>query len=87
MCDVWVSVEDTARAMGNRLCHIHLSDHTAERPCLLPGEGDFDFEAFRSLLLELQYKGAVVTEVYRDNFSEPAELEKVLRYTKNVFNW
>lgn len=80
------SIEDTARAMGNRLCHIHLSDHTAERPCLLPGEGDFDFEAFRSLLLEPQYKGAVVTEVYRDNFSEPAELEKVLRYTKNVFN-
>lgn len=80
------SVEETARAMGSRLCHVHLSDHTAEKPCLLPGDGDFDLEAFRALLLELRYEGAVVTEVYRDNFSGPAELQKVLKYTKNVFH-
>ena len=50
-------VEEVARAMGDRLCHVHLSDCREGRPCLLPGAGAFDLAGFRALLEELHYQG------------------------------
>ncbi len=69
------SVEKMVSAMGDRLSHVHLSDHKEGSPCLLPGEGEFDFAGFRRLLEGMGYSGSLVTEVYRKNFSSPAELE------------
>ena len=78
------TVEETARAMGDRLCHVHLSDSLGEKACLLPGEGEFDLAAFRRLLESLAYRGTVVTEVYRDSFSGEKELEKAYFVTKKA---
>lgn len=69
------TVQETAAAMGDRLCHVHYSDCDEERPCLLPGAGNFDFSKFRLLLEELEFHGTVVTEVYRQNFGGLRELE------------
>ena len=78
-------VEEVARAMGDRLCHVHLSDCREGRPCLLPGAGAFDLAGFRALLEELHYRGAVITEVYRDNFGGTGELEQARQAAEKAF--
>lgn len=80
------SVEETARAMGERLSHVHLSDGREGSPCLLPGAGEFDLAGFRRLLEDLSYRGAVVTEVYRDSFSQTGELSGALEAVKKAFD-
>ena len=62
------SIQEMARAMGKRLVHVHLSDEDEGRPCLLPGAGHFDHQAFRQLLEGQGFTGTVVTEVYRTSF-------------------
>lgn len=79
------AVVDMAAAMGSRLAHVHLSDCAAGKPCLLPGMGTFDFPAFRQVLEGLSYQGTVVTEVYRQNFSDPSELETARNRAGEVF--
>lgn len=81
-----ISVEDTAAAMGDRLVHVHLSDHGAVGPCLLPGAGDFDLAAFRLLLERADYTGAAVTEVYRTSFNTLDELVTAKETVERVFN-
>lgn len=77
------AVEETAAAMGDRLCHVHLSDSDRERPCLLPGMGKFDLPRFCLLLERMDFHGAIITEVYRRNFGEPRELEAARNYLEH----
>ncbi len=77
--------EEMAKAMGNSLSHVHLSDHKPGAPCLLPGMGEFDFSGFRKALEGVSYQGTVVTEVYRQNFSRPEELETARQVVENWF--
>ena len=78
------SLEETLRAMGPRLLHVHLSDCAAGEPCLLPGQGDFDLEALKRRLEELGFSGTAVTEVYRRNFREEKELGDALLVVKKA---
>lgn len=78
-------VSEVADAMGDRLVHIHLSDHSDTATCLLPGTGKFDFEGFKKLLEERNYNGAVMTEVYRQSFGEVSELAAAKKFTDSVF--
>ena len=73
------------RAMGERLVHVHLSDHTATESCLLPGAGSFDLRAFREELRAVGYTGDVITEVYRQAIRDDAALKHALSVTKAVF--
>ena len=79
------SIQEMARAMGKRLVHVHLSDEGEGSPCLLPGAGQFDHQAFRRLLEGQGFAGTVVTEVYRTSFSQFQELEDSLYFTKKIF--
>ena len=54
-------------------------------PCLLPGAGEMELPPFRRLLEGLGFGGVVVTEVYRDSFSQVEELANSLSYTKKAF--
>ncbi len=69
-------IEAVSAAMGDKLCHVHLSSCQGEKLCLLPGEGDFDLVAFRRHLEGMGYTGAVITEVYRESFGQAEELGK-----------
>jgi sugar phosphate isomerase/epimerase len=76
--------QEMLQAMGQRLVHVHLSDWDDGKTCLLPGAGKGDFLPLRHALEEMGYNGAVITEVYRENFREICELENSLYFTKNV---
>lgn len=73
---------DMLSAMGNQMVHLHINDNDASHDCLLPGEGTFDFESFFDQLKELQYHGAALIEVYRQNFNLPEEIACSLNFLK-----
>lgn len=81
-----VTVEETARAMGERLCHLHISDSAPGRDCLVPGEGAFPFSGLFRFLEEQRYNGNAVIEVYRSNFVAEKELQNSLDYIKKLQN-
>lgn len=76
---------DMLDAMGSGLCHVHLSDHTAEKSCLLPGEGNYDFRPLRERLETMRYSGAVITEVYRGAITDDAALIRAKNTVSAIF--
>lgn len=81
-----VNSVEMCRIMGEQLVHVHLSDHTEEYTCLLPGEGNSDFLPLQKTLDELSYTGAVITEVYRNAISDDNALCRSRIFTENVFH-
>jgi len=63
-----------ARAMGESICHTHINDSTNEKDCLLPFDGDGNYSPLFNLLKSIHYKGAVIIEVYRNNFKDTNDL-------------
>ncbi len=60
--------------MGENLAHVHLSDYTAQCDCLPVGKGVFDIQRLFCRLYELKFTGAVLLELYRDNYGDVSEL-------------
>ena len=73
-------------AMGERLVHIHINDHTESEDCLLPGCGRMDYMRLLSMLRSFGYGGEVIIEVYRKNFTELQELEKARNFLNTLFS-
>lgn len=71
-------------AIGDRLSHLHVSDHRTGADCLPIGEGNFDFDRFFSRLQTLSYDGYLILELYRQNFDTP---EQLLGSLKKLQSW
>ncbi|MBR2338724.1 MAG: sugar phosphate isomerase/epimerase [Clostridia bacterium] len=79
-------IEEVADAMGDRIVHVHVSDHTAARDCLPPGTGAFDYGRLFSLLRQRQYDGALILELYRDGFDSAEDLIQAAEFLKKYQN-
>lgn len=55
-------------AMGSAVCHLHLSDSTADKDCLPPGSGGFDFKELFNRVKALNNGADGVVELYRSNY-------------------
>lgn len=73
------TAEEVLDAMGDRVRHIHLSDATAGKDCLPPGEGTAGLVQVLRGLRKNGFSGAVILELYRSNFEDPAVLWKSMR--------
>lgn len=70
-----VRIFDMMRAMGGRICHVHISDHDGEHDCLPVGRGTFDVAGLlRRLRCEYGFDGGVLQELYRDNYGPVDDL-------------
>lgn len=76
-------VDAMYEAMRGNIINVHISDHTKEQDCLLPGKGEFDFESLFQKLSAHGYDGACLIEVYRNAYNEPDELFKAYEELKN----
>ena len=65
---------DILDIIGKHVRHLHISDSTEEKDCLLPGKGNFNFLEFFKKCDEIGYKGYAVTEVYRNAYCEYDEV-------------
>lgn len=79
-------MDEMIALMGKDLRLVHISDHTAAEPCLLPGFGDFDIAAFVGKLRNIGYDGYLITEVYSKNYGDGSDIEKSHRYMKKIIN-
>lgn len=74
-------------AMGDRVAHVHISDHDAASDCLLPGRGTADFPGLFRMIAAHGQPECYMIEVYRNAFSAPDELKKAADWLgqKSVF--
>ena len=68
------AVNEIIDAMGENICHVHISDHGVGGDCLLPGRGGFNFTGLFELFAQRNYNGAFLIEVYRDAYKDPCEI-------------
>lgn len=69
------SIRQMTEAMGNRVIHVHISDHDAQNDCLPVGKGTMDLDTFLSNLKNYGFDGGVILEVYRNNYGDYHELK------------
>ncbi|MDO4741423.1 MAG: sugar phosphate isomerase/epimerase [Eubacteriales bacterium] len=67
---------ELARAMGERLVHVHICDWDKNRCLCLPGEGVFDFDGLIRALHNQGYRGAVILEPYLSLIKNDEALER-----------
>lgn len=73
-------------ALGESIVHCHLSDANADFDCLPIGKGDFDFKSLIKKLRSIGYDGALIVELYRDNYGEFTELSKSVDYLSEIIS-
>lgn len=73
----------------NKLENVHICDYvkTADRGIVpaLPFKGEMDFGILKNALLSIDYAGAMMLEVYSDNYSSYDELKKTYCQVKSMF--
>lgn len=68
--------------LGDKIAQVHLSDGTADKDCLAPGKGEYDFQKLFDALKSHGYNKTAVIELYRDNFGNEEEIKQALEYLK-----
>lgn len=69
-----IAVSDMIDAMAGAIRHVHISDCTPDKDCLMPGAGNEDFHALLKKLHDSGFDGALIIELYRHNFGAIDEL-------------
>lgn len=70
-----IPLEKYIKAMDKSIVNIHISDYNENDSCLLPFAGAMDYNTFIPCLLKSGYNGALLIEVYRDNFDDILEIK------------
>ncbi len=76
--------EDYLTEMGERLAYAHVSDIDEKGKICLPGRGVFDFDTLVKRLNDVGFDGALLVEVYTDNYGEPVELKQSCDYLDEI---
>lgn len=72
------------RAMGDRLCNVHVCDWDENGKLCLPGEGVVDFDALAHALLAVGYHGPVIMEPYRALIKSDEALRRSIAFLRNI---
>lgn len=74
---------DVIDAMGGHIRHVHISDRNAAHDCLPPGEGSTDYAGLFRELRHAGFNGAVILELYRNNFETMSQLLHAMKILEN----
>lgn len=81
-----ISPFDLIEVMGEKIAHVHVSDGDEGRDCLPVGKGKFDFERMFTRLSDNGFDGAVIVELYRENYSSYDELKDSADSLLKIYN-
>ena len=73
-------------ALGDKTVHLHVSDGSKGGDCLPIGTGDFDFERLFRVMDGLNYDGALIVELYRENYSSYDDLATCVKTLEKLLN-
>ncbi len=79
-----VDYRDFIKEMGKDIVTVHLSDVDENGKMVLPGRGITDFYEMFSMLSDYGFDGALLLEVYQNDYRTFSELFDSLDYIKNV---
>ncbi len=71
-----VPYENYLLEMNDRLAYVHLSDIDEQGKMCLPGCGVFDFDTLILRLKDIGFDGALLVEVYADDYREEIQLKR-----------
>lgn len=77
-----IDIYDIINNIGENIVHIHISDHTSKKDCLPLGSGILDLPLLLKSLQKKSFHGAIILELYRNNFSNISDLIKSYDYLK-----
>ena len=72
------------REMGERLAYVHISDVDARGKIRLPGQGIFDFDTLIKRLKDVGFDGALLIEVYKNDYADVAELKTACDFVDEI---
>lgn len=78
-----VDYKDYLKVMGNTLETVHVCDYNSDGTTALPGKGIVDFVELFKLLKSYDFDGAVIMEVYTNNYKDDQELKESFEYLKS----
>lgn len=78
------SYEEYLSEMGDRLAYVHVSDCDKNGKMCLPGKGAFDFDTLIKRLQDVGFDGALLVEVYTDNYGEEIELKNSIDFLDEI---
>ena len=67
--------EEYLTEMGERLAYVHVSDVNEQGKICLPGRGVFDFDTLVKRLKDVGFQGALLIEVYKNDYENVQELK------------
>ena len=70
--------------MGSDIVTVHVSDVDKDGKLCLPGRGTFDFAELFRRLSDIGFGGAILTEVYNENYGELGEVIDSHAYLKDL---
>lgn len=70
--------------MGGKLRYAHISDVDENGRICLPGKGVFDFETLIKRLLDVGFDGALIIEVYTNDYADVTELKTSCDYVNEL---
>ncbi len=76
--------EEYIKEMGDRLAYAHISDRDEQGKICLPGRGNFDFDTLILRLQDIGFDGALLIEVYTDNYGKEEELKTACEYVNEI---
>lgn len=79
-----VDYKDYINEMKNDIVTVHLSDVKEDGKMCLPGKGMTDYHDIFSRLYDVGFDGAMLLEVYKDDFEREEELFESLEYVKEL---
>lgn len=78
------SYEAYLEEMGSRITHAHVSDVNQEGKICLPGKGIFDFDTLVKRLKDVGFDGALIIEVYKDDYKNAEELKRSCEFLDEI---
>ncbi len=79
-----VDYRDLIKEMSSDIVTVHVSDVNKDGKMCLPGKGVTDFSELFARLSDVGFDGAVLLEVYKDDFGDESELFDCVEYLKSV---
>ena len=81
-----IDYKEFLKEIGEDIVTVHLSDINKDGKMCLPGKGVTDFDELFSLLAGVDFNGACILEVYKDDFETMSELMESYEFIKDKAN-
>jgi len=79
-----INYREYIKDMSDNIVTVHLSDYNDKGSIVLPGKGLFDFETLLKELKDNNFDGAMLIEVYKDDFNNLIELKQSSDYIQEL---